>query len=90
MEIFIVLIVVIACVYFGFFYESNHVRHMRRIRECREDWRKDNNGIITPKNIEKEKDSESINPSLLKVSLTVSLILLSSSTRRILESCKLL
>ena len=60
MEIFIVLIVVIACVYFGFFFESNNARHMRRIRECREDWRKDNNGIITPKNIEKEQDSDSI------------------------------
>ena len=60
MEIFVVLIVVIACVYFGYFYESNHARHMRRIRECREDWRKDNNGIITPKNIEKEQDSDSI------------------------------
>ena len=60
MEIFVLLIVVIALVYFGFFFESNHARHKRRIRECREDWRKDNNGIITPKNIEKEQDAESI------------------------------
>ena len=60
MEIFVLLIVVIALVYFGFFFESNNARHKRRIRECREDWRKDNNGIITPKNIEKKQDAESI------------------------------
>ena len=60
MEIFVLLFVVIALVYFGFFFESNNARHMRRIKECREDLRKDNNGIINPKNIEREQDSESI------------------------------
>ena len=55
MEIFVLLIVVIALVYFGFFFESNHARHMRRIKECREDWRKYNNGIITPKILKESK-----------------------------------
>ena len=62
MEILGVLILlgIIFILYLASSYESNHDRHMRRIKECQEDWRKDNNGIITPKNIEKEQDSDSI------------------------------
>tara|TARA_A100000164_G_scaffold260709_1_gene232670 strand:+ start:48 stop:170 length:123 start_codon:yes stop_codon:yes gene_type:complete len=36
--LFIVLIILVA-IYIGFFYESNHARHMRRIKECKEDKR---------------------------------------------------
>ena len=57
MEIFIFLIVVILLLYFGFFYESNHARHMRRIRECREDWRKKSENLSST-NINKDLPSE--------------------------------
>ena len=46
-----ILLGIIFILYLASSYENNHDRQMRRIKECQEDRRKDNNEIITPENI---------------------------------------